>query len=156
MNSCRMTFCLRSRWDRLRATEGWAALQHHSVLHTTLTVVPPRSSTNGMSIPRMLFQLTQGTYFTVLPKNFPENSPGAFVPEWQTGNVYAMHRSTENTVDMRDHISRDNSTAFDVFISGDYEVSFPTSSNSRTLDIIPRSGCLATLETTATRHLHFA
>ncbi|KAK0448367.1 uncharacterized protein EV420DRAFT_1712427 [Desarmillaria tabescens] len=75
------------RWESLRATEGWAALQHHAVLRSTLTVHPPINPSKSTPVPHLLVQLIQGSYFTILPKN------GRREPQWYSGNIYAMERS---------------------------------------------------------------
>lgn len=112
------------RWEKMRATEGWAALQHHSILHSTLTVYPPKVSKGG-TIPRLVCQLTQGSYFATMPKHTRDRNRKAFTPEWHAGNVYATRNSVPIAIDMSEFILRDEPTEFDVFISGDYEVCFP-------------------------------
>ncbi|KAA1474811.1 alpha/beta-hydrolase, partial [Dentipellis sp. KUC8613] len=106
------------RWNALRATEGWAALQHHSVLHTTLTVHPPD---NASQAPQLLFDLKQGTFFTILPR-LPNNGLSELAPEWYTGNVYNMERSLPQPVWLPSPPSLNSSTVYDVYVSGDYEI----------------------------------
>ncbi|KAI0781232.1 hypothetical protein BD413DRAFT_600635 [Trametes elegans] len=111
------------RWDALRATEGWAALQHHSVLHSTLIVHPP--SHPGVESesppPRLLVELIQGAFFTVLPVNTGEEQL-AIAPEWHAGNIYALSRSQPNAVKLPTPPSAYEPTTYDIFVSGDYEI----------------------------------
>jgi len=107
-------------WSRIRQTEGWAGLQHHSVLHTVLTVVPPTNpDRNGSSMPpRLHVNLIQGSFFTILSK-----SGGNSVPKWYSGNIYSMERSLPRIIDLPSTPSLASPTSYDVFVSGDYEVS---------------------------------
>ncbi|KAK0197474.1 hypothetical protein F5146DRAFT_48465 [Armillaria mellea] len=104
------------RWESLRATEGWAALQHHAVLRSTLTVHPPINPSKSTPVPHLLVQLLQGSYFTILPKK------GRREPRWYSGNIYAMERSLPQEVPLPTLPSNDSATQYDIFISGDYEI----------------------------------
>ncbi|KAH9946364.1 uncharacterized protein BXZ73DRAFT_37690 [Epithele typhae] len=106
-----------SRWDSLRATEGWAALQHHSLLRTTLTVHPPSSAVSRTE-PRLLVNLLQGSLFTIRPSS----DYAGFVPEWHAGNIYMIHRAAPNTISLPVPPSLDSPTTYDFFLSGDYEI----------------------------------
>ncbi|KAI5124055.1 hypothetical protein M0805_003883 [Coniferiporia weirii] len=106
------------RWSYLRATDGWAAVQHHSILHTTLTVTPLRKGPSWDPLPRLLVKLKQGSFFTVLPREVHE----PFVPQWHAGNIYGLLRDPPNAVELPGTVSNVNSTTFDFFISGDYEI----------------------------------
>jgi len=107
-------------WSRIRQTEGWAGLQHHSVLHTALTIAPPIDPDhNGSSVPPCLHvNLIQGSFFTILPK-----SGGSGVPKWYSGNIYSMERSHPRIIDLPSTPSLTSPTSYDVFVSGDYEAS---------------------------------
>ena len=107
-------------WSRIRQTEGWAGLQHHSVLHTVLTVTPPTNpDRNGSSVPpRLHVNLVQGSFFTILPK-----SGGSGVPKWYSGNIYSMERSLPRIIVLPSTPSLTSPTSYDVFVSGDYEAS---------------------------------
>ena len=107
-------------WSRIRQTEGWAGLQHHSVLHTVLTVTPPTNpDRNGSSVPpRLHVNLVQGSFFTILPK-----SGGSGVPKWYSGNIYSMERSLPRIIVLPSTLSLTSPTSYDVFVSGDYEAS---------------------------------
>jgi hypothetical protein len=109
------------RWANLRATEGWAALQHHVILKTTLMLVPPtitEASSDPHIDPRILVNLTQGSYFTLKPKNCPPN----FVPRWVAGNIYDLERALPACVDLSGSISTPGHLEYELFVSGDYEV----------------------------------
>ncbi|KAI0670663.1 hypothetical protein C8Q78DRAFT_1070204 [Trametes maxima] len=107
------------RWESLRTTEGWAALQHHSVLRSTVTVYPPPQLTSApASVPRLLVKLIQGSFFTVLPSQRQNSS----VPIWHAGNIYALGRSPPNAVSLPAPPSSDQPTTYDIFVSGDYEI----------------------------------
>ena len=107
------------RWSRIRQTEGWAGLQHHSVLRTVLTIFPPTNfDPNGSPVPpRLHVNLVQGSFFTILPR-----SGGDRVPKWYSGNIYSMERSLERIIDFPSTPSSVSPTSYDVFVSGDYEV----------------------------------
>ncbi|KAI0646781.1 hypothetical protein C8Q79DRAFT_907130 [Trametes meyenii] len=107
------------RWESLRATEGWAALQHHSVLRSTITVYPPSHSTSPpANVPRLLVNLIQGSFFTVVPSS----SQNPSVPEWHAGNIYALGQSPPNAVSLPVPPNTDSPTTYDIFMSGDYEI----------------------------------
>ncbi|KAJ3508201.1 hypothetical protein NLJ89_g5882 [Agrocybe chaxingu] len=103
------------RWKSLRSYEGWAALQHHAVLRTTLTLQPP-SDPIANSI-RLLFDLKQVSYFTIIPQ---DGSPAS--PEWHAGNIYDMERALPELVELPTDPSLSNPTKYDLFVSGDYEI----------------------------------
>jgi len=114
----RLTGAASHSWSWIRQTEGWAGLQHHSILHTVMTIFPPANSDhNGSSVPpRLCVNLTQGSFFTVLPKSGSNR-----VPKWYSGNIYSMERSLPRTVDLPSPPSSVSPTSYDVFVSGDYE-----------------------------------
>jgi len=105
------------RWASLRATEGWAALQHHTVLRTTVTVHPPSSAV--IEPPTLLVSLTQGSFFTVRPSELAEVES---IPRWYTGNIYAMTAAPPQSVDFPVAPSTSGPTTYDLFVSGDYEI----------------------------------
>ncbi|KAI0362755.1 hypothetical protein OH77DRAFT_1389445 [Trametes cingulata] len=111
------------RWESLRATEGWAAFQHHSVLRSTLTVYPPTQAQKpSANPPRLLVNLIQGSFFTILPVNVEDLSTPALVPEWHAGNIYGMSRSPPNSVVLQIPPSITSPTTYSIFVSGDYEI----------------------------------
>lgn len=109
------------RWDSLRATEGWAALQHHSLLRTTFTIYPPAGAAQAPHLPPPRLSVTslQGSYFTVRP---PTDAAAEYVPEWHMGNIYAMGAAPPNTVELPTRPSSIAPTTYELVVSGDYEV----------------------------------
>ncbi|KAH9857796.1 hypothetical protein C2E23DRAFT_719844 [Lenzites betulinus] len=112
------------RWESLRATEGWAALQHHSVLRSTLAVYPPaQPNSRTKSPPRLRVNLVQGSFFTVVPTRTPASLLSQEpVPEWHAGNIYDMGRSPSNLVTLPVSPSLSEPTSYDIIVSGDYEI----------------------------------
>ncbi|RPD65838.1 hypothetical protein L226DRAFT_566346 [Lentinus tigrinus ALCF2SS1-7] len=111
------------RWESLRATEGWAALQHHNLLRTTLTVYPPSEipKKQDLSPPRLVVNLVQGSYFTVRPlAGATVESRGE--PEWHMGNIYAMGAAPPNTVELPTPPGLTEPTTYELVVSGDYEI----------------------------------
>lgn len=110
----------RDRWESLRATEGWAAFQHHSLLRTTITVYPPSHvDLNNQCIPQIQVSVVQGAFFTVVPSHAKSH----FVPRWYAGDIYGMSASTPQTVQFPEQPSLTDPTVYNLYISGDYEVS---------------------------------
>ncbi|KAH8102881.1 hypothetical protein BXZ70DRAFT_1006072 [Cristinia sonorae] len=105
------------RWSYLRASEGWAALQHHSLLRSTITVYPPSASTAVP--PRLLVSLDQGSFFTVKPSISDSDT---FTPRWYSGNIYLMGAAPPQSVDLPAPPSTSEPTTYELFISGDYEI----------------------------------
>ena len=96
-------------------------MQHHAIFRTTLTLFPQVDTNSQINqSPRLLVELKQGSYFTLRPQNQPLSS---FVPEWYAGNIYDMERAQSRVVLLPDTPSLLEPTSYDVFISGDYEVS---------------------------------
>ncbi|KAI0664567.1 hypothetical protein C8Q70DRAFT_1041331 [Cubamyces menziesii] len=110
------------RWEALRATEGWAALQHHTVLRSTITVHPPAARKTNDTPPRLLVNLEQGSFFTVVPEGPRKTQDDAVVPEWHAGNIYAMGRSPANVVSLPVAPSTTEPTTYIILVSGDYEI----------------------------------
>ncbi|KAI0807549.1 hypothetical protein C8Q74DRAFT_1363040 [Fomes fomentarius] len=113
------------RWESLRATEGWAALQHHSLLRSTLTLYPPSTSahTQRRPVPRLAVNLNQGSFFAIRPQlQTVANKDDISIPEWHSGNIYALARSPPNFVDLPSPPSLDSPTTYDLVVSGDYEI----------------------------------
>ncbi|KAL1709962.1 hypothetical protein EV121DRAFT_275862 [Schizophyllum commune] len=92
------------RWKALRATEGWAALQHHALLHGTLTI--PEDATHH----RLLVNLVQGSYFTILPRG-----KSGLEPQWYAGNIYDLAASQPQSVPIEPG-------EYDIWVAGDYEI----------------------------------
>ncbi|KAJ7184189.1 hypothetical protein C8R46DRAFT_1063195 [Mycena filopes] len=123
------------RWSDLRATEGWAALQHHAVLHTTLTIYP--GSHDASPAPRLLVQLSQGAYIAIVSD--ASSSP----PEWHAGNIYAIERTLPRAIDLPTPPSTTGPSTYHVFVAADYEIRLfgdpkenaPTQSINLTIDV---------------------
>ncbi|KIY43698.1 hypothetical protein FISHEDRAFT_62739 [Fistulina hepatica ATCC 64428] len=92
------------RWDELRATEGWAALQYHAILHGTMTI----HSVSG-NLVNVEVQLQQGSYFTILPRRRMRGVQ----PRWYMGNIYPLERSAPHVVSLDPELGE-----YDVYISG--------------------------------------
>ncbi|KAJ8596145.1 hypothetical protein M405DRAFT_871487, partial [Rhizopogon salebrosus TDB-379] len=108
------------RWEQLRATEGWAALQHHSVLRTYFTLHPPdEESTQGFD-PRLRVECLQGAYFAILPGD--DTAWTTHTPEWHMGNVYALENAPVQFVSLPISPCRDKATRFQVVLGGPYEI----------------------------------
>ncbi|KAF8636685.1 hypothetical protein AX17_003490 [Amanita inopinata Kibby_2008] len=106
------------RWSSLRATEGWAALQYHSILRTQLTMHPPHSP---MEPPKLLIQLKQASFFAIMPA-LDDRSYLMPTPVWYQGNIYNLEHAIPQTVELPTKPSISSPTTYDLFISGDYEV----------------------------------
>jgi len=110
------------RWEQLRATEGWAALQHQNVLRTYITLYPPTSIQEGVQEldPRLRIGCMQGAYFVILPGD--ETAWTTHVPEWHMGNVYAIERAPVQLVSLPTSPSRDRATKYQIVLGAPYEV----------------------------------
>lgn len=104
------------RWSDLRATEGWAALQHHSVLHTTLTITPPAHPRRDTRPQSLLVNAVQTSFFALLPRGVHTATP-----EWHAGNIYAFPHAPQQVLPLP-QLDIHEETTFDVFLSGDYEI----------------------------------
>jgi hypothetical protein len=111
-----------TRWSALRATEGWAALQYHSVLRSSITLLPP----HGISVkapPRLHVQLVQGSFFCVMPvMTSMDIQFEGLMPKWYSGNIYDMEQAPRQIIDLPTPPSPTAPTTYDFFVSGDYEV----------------------------------
>jgi len=112
------------RWASLRATEGWAALQHHAVLRTTLTVLPPHfdSEQPPPDVPNLLVELKRGSFFTIVPADAEWGQEHSFVPEWYSGNIYEVDGAPSHLVTLSTVPSVRSTTVYHLYVSGDYEV----------------------------------
>ncbi|KAG0694664.1 hypothetical protein DFH29DRAFT_761566, partial [Suillus ampliporus] len=107
---------------QLRATEGWAALQHHNVLRTYFTVYPPDSNQEMTEEvdPRLHAECLQGAYFSILPGD--ETVWTKHVPEWHMGNVYALECAPIQFISLLMSPCRDKVTRYQVLLCPSYEV----------------------------------
>ncbi|KIJ69668.1 hypothetical protein HYDPIDRAFT_24484 [Hydnomerulius pinastri MD-312] len=115
-------------WEQIRATEGWAGLQHLNVIRGWVSVYPPSVGEDGAGEmadeeePLLRTDLLQGAFFTILP---PPDSleRKTHVPEWHMGNVYAMERSPAQLVRLPVSPARNGGgTRYEVIICGAYEI----------------------------------
>lgn len=111
-------------WASLRATEGWAVLQHHAVLRTTLTVLPPRSDSKQQTpdIPNIIVELERGSFFTIVPADVEWEQRRNFIPEWYSGNIYGFDGAPPHPVKPPTVPSAVSPTVYHLYVSGDYEV----------------------------------
>lgn len=70
--------------------------------------------------PRLLVQLLQGSFFTIVPSDLARGQE--ITPRWYHGNVYAMERALPQAVDLPVRPNASKSTQYTIFISGDFEV----------------------------------
>ncbi|KAF8589925.1 hypothetical protein K439DRAFT_1331326 [Ramaria rubella] len=105
------------RWKSLRATEGWAALQHHNVLHTTLRIIPPAQSSR-LQVPWLACSFLQASFFALMPVQ-PTELP--FTPEWNPGDIYGLPRPPKQLIEPP-ALSLTEPTSYHLFVSGDYEI----------------------------------
>ena len=101
--------------------EGWAALQHHSVLKTSITIYPPLEGAGSEEIPHLLIDIQQGSFFALRPSP-ADNDLVDFIPQWHAGNIYAIEAAPPHTVPLPSRPSTTQATTYDLFVSGDYEV----------------------------------
>ncbi|KAH7107482.1 hypothetical protein BKA62DRAFT_683529 [Auriculariales sp. MPI-PUGE-AT-0066] len=103
------------RFETIRAYEGWAALQHHAFLHTTLKIAP--NGTDVSNPPRFIVvKVQQASFFAIMPSVRDQR----FVLEWHAGNIYAYPRSPQQTISLPTIGSL--GAEFDIFVSADYEI----------------------------------
>ncbi|KAF8431773.1 hypothetical protein L210DRAFT_984925 [Boletus edulis BED1] len=105
-------------WDQIRATEGWAGLQHVNVLRGWLSV---RSSGGAPKPPLLRTELLQGAFFTILP---PPESPErkTHVPEWYHGNIYSLERAPVQLVRLPVSHTSNEEARYEVIICAPYEI----------------------------------
>jgi len=109
-------------WDQIRATEGWAGLQHVNVLRGWLSVYSPSDLGGDASEPLLRTELLQAAFFTILP---PSDSPQrkSHVPEWHHGNIYTLERAPVQFVRFPVWPTRNKAeTRYEVIICAPYEV----------------------------------
>ncbi|KAG9318168.1 hypothetical protein JVU11DRAFT_244 [Chiua virens] len=109
-------------WDQLRATDGWAALQHLNVLRGWLSVYLPSNISPDVSGPLLRVELLQGAFFTILPP--PDSQERrTHVPEWHHGNIYTLERAPGQLVRLPVQPARNvEQTKYEVIICAPYEI----------------------------------
>ena len=80
---------------------------------------PSNPSAKEALAPRLLVNLIQGSFFTIVPAGVQGDN---FTPEWHAGNIYALGRAPPNAVELPYPPSTDSPTSYEIFVSGDYEV----------------------------------
>lgn len=109
-------------WKEIRDTQGWAGLQHHSLIRATLTIWPPSTpiDPDGAQFPRAIFaSVSQGSMFVLLSRSTAATKNEK--PTWHIGNIYAM-REVPQRISLPGDISTTSPTQFDLLISADYEI----------------------------------
>lgn len=120
------------RWKELRGVFGWASLQHHSVLHTTLTIT--HSAEHGglqhiSSIPVLSITLQQASYITLVPRISQLESQDIHGQaetlglRWHEGDIYAQSPSQPILLPLcHDLLRKPRILTYDVYLSVDYEI----------------------------------
>lgn len=109
------------RWRQLRTIFGWAALQHHTLLHTVLAVNLPRDRTLSPSSDGKVylrFSLKQASFVSFVPRNAIDAEPFVY---WYEGDIYAQSPHEPLISLPASHII-DGTLEYDVFISVDHEI----------------------------------
>ncbi len=107
------------RWQNLRDTLGWSALQNHSVIYSSFTVTPLQScSPSDEHLPMLQIVLKQGSYIAILERD--SNSATDEIA-WYEGDIYAQSNSPLR-LPLTARIQRNQPITFDIFISADYEI----------------------------------
>jgi hypothetical protein len=103
----------------LRSTEGWAALQHHAVLHSYLTVTPPDEyDGDPLLVPTLIADVRSASYFSIIPdeRNVDHS------PQWHAGNIYNLPNTPSQAIQLPTTPKARNSTTYHLIASGDYEI----------------------------------
>ncbi|KZT53551.1 hypothetical protein CALCODRAFT_474549 [Calocera cornea HHB12733] len=97
------------RWKDIRSTGGWAALQHHSLLHTTVTIPP-------LIVPYQLeLRLSQASFFCLLPRSVATPS----TPHWHHANIYGLKHYPPTLLQIA---ASAEEQVYDLWVSADYEI----------------------------------
>jgi hypothetical protein len=80
------------------STEGWAALQYHSVLYTTFSILLLLSHDILPSKSRLSVHLKKGSSFAIFPAQ--DQRSKRFHIQWHAGDIYAMEHSFPRIVDL--------------------------------------------------------
>lgn len=109
-------------WNQIRATEGWAGLQHLNVLRGWLSVFSPSDVSGDPSEPLLRTELLQGAFFTILPPpDSLERKTGT--PEWYYGNIYQLERAPAQLVRLPvSPAGNKEGTRYEIIICAPYEV----------------------------------
>ncbi|KAH7320546.1 hypothetical protein B0J17DRAFT_685121 [Rhizoctonia solani] len=135
------------RWESIRATEGWAGLQHHALLHTKIRLIPPQPHATFFALrpTYLVLSASQCSYIAVFgPKE------ESLTPRWYTCNIYDHAGMPPIRVPLKPHLGsylarRDSvgsileTIELDVLVSLDYEIRLfgdPKVSSNSTMPII--------------------
>lgn len=105
------------RWKSLRNILGWSVLQHHSVVHTTVTIDPPKIE--APDSPHLAFRvdLKQASFVAFSPRD----SHVSDTLHWLEGDIYAQSPIVR-LIPLPSHIPRNRRLVIDIFIVVDYEI----------------------------------
>lgn len=123
------------RWENIRLTEGWAGLQHHSLLHTTIRLLPLQllnAFTNSQPV-HLVLAASQCSYIAILN---PHQVAGPVTPRWYTCNIYGFSdapriripldltqfKQVVSELPSLHNKTKVSTIEFDVLISLDYEI----------------------------------
>ncbi|KAG9018296.1 hypothetical protein FRB90_011626 [Tulasnella sp. 427] len=110
------------RWGYVRSTQGWAGLQHHSLVRATIVLRPPTIRLRdglGKTPIGMKVSVSQGSMFAVLPRyGHGETDDNV---KWHFGNIYDLPEVPQ-VITLSQNVSPLEETSFDLFISADYEI----------------------------------
>lgn len=111
------------RWKQLRAIFGWAALQHHGLVHTVLTISPPPGGSSEPILDdsariQLHLSLKQASFVGFKPRH---KSATGFQSVWYEGDIYDQSPHGR-IVSLPATSLVDDKLEFDVFLSVDYEI----------------------------------
>ena len=110
------------RWKQLRDVFGWAALQHHSLIHTVVSFTSSRDNSGLKRNPaarlNVLLSLKQASFVCFVPRN---KAPQSFGNMWIEGDIYAQS-SYSRVISLPVFDTPNGELEFDLFLSADYEI----------------------------------
>lgn len=116
-----LLWLMERRWENVRSFEGWSALQHHALAHTTIKISPPPISarTATPEFPRWLaVKTSQLAFFAVTPTTARQG----FVPEWHAGNIYGFAAVPTQLIELPSW-TENSPLELHVWVSAEYEAS---------------------------------
>ncbi|PVG01691.1 hypothetical protein CPB86DRAFT_698784 [Serendipita vermifera] len=106
-------------WKQLRATEGWAILQHHALLHTRLRISPPSSAHQEVQVPTYIkANIRQASFFAIIP----QNQSSDYTPKWHNGNIYDLSNSPDQIIELPHSPDTNEVTIYHLIVSADSEI----------------------------------
>jgi hypothetical protein len=76
--------------------------------------------------PNLLINVLQGSFFALRPSEMSEGDTVPYIPRWYAGNIYEMDAAPPHTVPLPTPPSTSQPTVYELIVSGDYEVRYPT------------------------------